>query len=96
MGGQDNKYKARVIIQHNTGQDLVAVNSWHRTIADAKQSDRSCHDSLNGIGGAPRLQHLRRDNRAAHGDIAPVPPVDVAEVLGHLVDAGKPTPRARA
>ena len=44
------KYRARAIIQDKTTSDIVAFNSWHETYADAGRAIDVVSDSLSGIG----------------------------------------------
>jgi len=45
-----SKYKARVLIEHKSTQDIVALNSWHQDFADAERAIDLVSDSLNQVG----------------------------------------------
>lgn len=49
VAGQD-RYRARVIVQNRTTQNLVAFNSWHQDFSDAERAIALVSDSLNGAG----------------------------------------------
>jgi len=48
--GDQSKYRARVIIEHQATSNNVVFNSWHQDFADAERAIALISDSLNGIG----------------------------------------------
>lgn len=76
-----NKYRARAIVQHMSIKDLVAFNSWHDDFSDAERAIGLVSDSLRGVGER-RVYNIFGETVEVHtADIGGGPPVNVAEVL---------------
>jgi hypothetical protein len=76
-----SRYRARAIVQHTTGRNLVAFNSWHQDFADAERAIALVSDSLNGVGDR-RVYNIFGEVIDLHtADIGGGPPVRVTEVL---------------
>jgi hypothetical protein len=76
-----NKYRARAIVQHMTTRDLVAFNSWHEDFSDAERAIDLVSDSLSGVGER-HVYNIFGETIDIHtADIGGGPPVNVTEVL---------------
>ncbi len=79
-----NKYRARAIIQHKSTRDLVAFNSWHQDFADAERPITLVSDSLSEVGQR-RVYNIFAEIIEVHtADIGGGPPVNVTEVLAQI------------
>lgn len=76
-----NKYRARAIVQHVTTRDLVAFNSWHEDFSDAERAIDLVSDSLSGVGERPVYNIFGETIEVHTADIGGGPPVNVTEVL---------------
>lgn len=78
----ENQYRARVILQHKTTQDMVPINSWHQDFADAEAAIDLVRNSLNGVGER-RVYNIFGETIEMHtSDIGGGSPVNVIEVQG--------------
>src|SRR6266481_8992194 len=46
----ENRYRARAMIEHKTTHDNVAFNSYHQAYVDAERAIAVISDSLHGVG----------------------------------------------
>ncbi len=76
-----NKYRARAIVQHVTTRDLVAFNSWHEDFSDAERAIDLVSDSLSGVGERHVYNIFGETIEVHAADIGGGPPVNVTEVL---------------
>ena len=78
---EQDKYRARAIIQHKTTKDMVAFNSWHQDFSDAERAIALLADSLNGIGDR-RVYNVFGETIEVHtADLGGGLVVNVIEVL---------------
>ena len=76
-----DKYRARVIIQHKKTSDMVAFNSWHEDFADAERAIDLVSDSLSGVGERHVYNIFGETIEVHTADIGGGTVVNVTEVL---------------
>lgn len=75
------RYRARVIVQHKKTKDNVVFNSWHEDYADAERAIDLVSDSLNGVGER-RVYNVFGETIDVHtADIGGGTLINVTEVL---------------
>jgi hypothetical protein len=80
----ENKFHARVIVQHKTSNDMVVFNSWHQDFNDAERAIALVSDSLRGVGER-RVYNIFGEVTEVHtSDIGGGTIVNVIEVLALL------------
>jgi len=76
-----NKYRARVIVQHKMTGDLTAFNSWHEDFPDAERAIDLVSDSLSEVGERHVYNIFGETIELHTADIGGGTPVNVTEVL---------------